>query len=80
MCMHQGIGHALVHAACWRLSRGIGRAEGSEAPGRARQSDYLRGDASSEGTSWPGTRRFLEGDSEEDDRRSPVVREKGKMI
>ena len=43
-------------------------------------SDQQRGDASSEGTSWPGTRRFLEGDSEEDDRRSPVVRERGKMI
>ena len=26
------------------------------------------------------TRRFLEGDSEEDDWRSPVVRERGKMI
>ena len=42
-CMHvcwvgvnesvHALGHALVHAACWRLSRGIGRAEGSEAPG-----------------------------------------------
>jgi len=32
----------------------------------------------SEETSWPGTKRFLERDSEEDDRRSLVVRERRK--
>ena len=57
---------------------GTGKSQRSGARCEARQSDQQRGDASSEETSWPGRRRFLERDSEEDDRRSLVVREKRK--
>ena len=57
---------------------GTGKSQRSGARCEARQSDQQRGDASSEETSWPGRRRFLERDSEEDDRRGLMVRERRK--